>query len=164
MFNIDCLGHNMGAEMMQLQGQMFCLRPGTMVCRYLKTTFIIFEHPLMLNPCPFNLFNRLIKWITLRSEGKRAMYSVSVVDKATRDCILDAHTIGHPAYMIMYLVLECAERGTSEEQCCQEPAQPASTKHSKPREESGFNTNPCSLVRRRYQQILLTASSCCLLW
>ena len=52
---------------------------------------------LKTKPRPFNSFKRFITPITSRSAVDRAIYSASVVDKAIRDCILEAHIIGQPA-------------------------------------------------------------------
>src|SRR6056300_113367 len=112
------------------------------------------------NPLPFNSFTRFITPITSRRAVDRAMYSASVVLKAMSVCIFEAHTIGHPAYMITKTVLECADKGSFDNLFCQEPAQSASTKHSKPLDKSGLNFKPLSFVRSKYRQILFTASSC----
>ena len=50
--------------------------------------------------------------ITLRSDEDNAIYSASVVDSATSFCMELFNRIRHPAYIMMKLVWEWAERGS----------------------------------------------------
>ena len=80
--------------------------------------------------------------ITLLSAEDNAIYSALVVDSATSFCMELFHIIGHPAYIMIKYLREWAERGSLDEQCRQDPAQSASTQHSRPQVWSGFRIKP----------------------
>ena len=70
--------------------------------------------------------------VTSRRAMESAMYSASVVLRDTSVCSLDCHTMGHPAYLITYPVLDFAVPGSSwTVSGSQLPQKSASTKHSK---------------------------------
>ena len=88
------------------------------------------------------------------------MYSASVVDKAISVCIFEAQCIGHPAYLMIYPILDLAVLGSLlavlllHSDACAE-----STQHSIPL-LSGFMMIPLFFAASRYLPILLTASAC----
>ena len=97
--------------------------------------------------------------ITSHNTLDKAIHAASVVLRALKVCILDAQMIRHLACMITYPICEWAGSGSLDEQSCNEPAQSASTQHSKPQLQSSFKISPSSLALSKYEQILLTASS-----
>ena len=52
-------------------------------------------------------------WMTSRRLADSAVYSASVVLSATSVCSLDAHTMGQPAYVMMYPVRDLAVDGST---------------------------------------------------
>ena len=71
-----------------------------------------------------------------------AIYSASVMDNAIVVCSFDAHTIGHPANLIMYPVRDKTSRGFDVSVLSYPPAKSASTKHSIPFVESTLRFIP----------------------
>ena len=68
--------------------------------------FICGISELKTKPLSLSSRKRFITAMTSRKAVESAMYSASVVLRAMRLCILEAHIIGHPAYRITYPVRE----------------------------------------------------------
>ena len=108
----------------------------------------------------FSYSSRLKIPITAQRAVGSAMYLSLVVLSAINYCIVLAHIIGQPAYIIMYLVHEWLDNGLSDERCCHDLDQSASTYHSKRFVLSGLKVMPCDLVFNKYLHIRFTASWC----
>ena len=105
-------------------------------------------------------FMRLVIGITSRSACERAMYSASVELRAISVWSLDAQMMGHPAYRIMYPLLDFAVVGSiSAFVFVHSPACEASAQHSND-VDAGVKIKPLSGVPRRYLPIRFTASPC----
>ena len=72
-------------------------------------------------------FNKVIADIDSLINCDNAIDSLSVLDKLISDCSFDSHEIRHPAYVIIYPVLENTEDGFSLHDIFQSPAKDAST-------------------------------------
>ena len=91
---------------------MFCSRSGAVVCGNFYASLVVFKFATsmlgvlvwMLKPFPFSSSNRFTIPITSLRTVDSAMYSSSVVLSANQYCILLAHIIGQPSYIITYPV------------------------------------------------------------
>ena len=80
-----------------------------------------------LKPFTFSSSSRLTIPTTPQREVDSAMYSDSVVLSTIKYCILLDHISGQPEYIIMYPVYEWLDNGSSNDRCCHDPDQSAST-------------------------------------
>ena len=93
---------------------MFCYRYVAMVCDNLYADFVVSKcatsnfgsTAVCIETVFFSSFSKLIIPITSQSSFDCAVYWGSVVLCAIRHCIMIAHIIGQPEYIIMYLVCE----------------------------------------------------------
>ncbi len=91
------------------------------------------------------------------------MYCGSVDDRTISVCILEAQCMGHPAYLMMYPILDLAVlRSLLAVLLLHSDACAESTQHSILL-LSGVIMSPLSLVASRYHPILLTTSACLVL-
>ena len=84
------------------------------------------------------------------------IYSTSVVDKDISDCNLDTHNIRKLLYLMIYIVREYTEDGSSDSFIDHPPAKHASTKHSIPLSFFGYIINSFYFVPFKYLMILFT--------
>ncbi len=87
---------------------------------------------------------RFTRQTASRGATDEAVHSASVVDEAMVVCILDAQMIGHAAQAITHPVRDGHEVASSASASECDPAQSASTQHSKPFSMSGSRMMPLS--------------------